>query len=146
MFKKFKKAALLLPVPFLLTGCFNIPVTCDTNQRTTYAPIEIRNQQPGYVEPYVEYYPCNQQVTCQRYVSRWVDGSLEWRDKGKYDNPDEGWRTWYGDPKKSEDSETPYRVTEESDKVICDNRDNFKHRNGEHVRHNVKTTIYTPKN
>lgn len=97
----FKKATTLLPIPLLLTGCINIPVTCDTNQRTTYAPVEVRNRQPGYVE----YYPCNQQVTCQRYTQRWVDGYLEWRDKGKYDNPNDGWQVWYGDPKRADDSE-----------------------------------------
>jgi hypothetical protein len=144
-----KKATTLLPIPFLLAGCFNIPVTCDTNQRTTYAPVEIRNQTASYLQPYEEYYTCylpnNTVSICQRNLTRWVEGSLEWRDKDKYSNPDEGWQVWHGDPKKSDDgTSAPYRVTVEADRVICDNRDSYKDRNGEIIEHRVKTTIYVP--
>lgn len=69
---------------------------------------------------------------------------MEWRDKDKYSNPDEGWQVWYGDPKRADDSETPYRVTVEADRVICDNRDNYKDRNGEIIERRVKTTIHVP--
>lgn len=141
-----KKLAALTVLPMLLlTGC-NAPNLCEVNINETRVNVEVRNVSSSYTAYRTEYYTCydynNKPSTCTRQDPYQVDGGLDWREAGKYDNPDEGWTHWVGDAKRVDNLDQPYKLDVESDDMICDGRENHKARDGEIVAHNSYSKFY----
>jgi hypothetical protein len=63
-----------------------------------------------------------------------MPGDFEWREQGKYDNPDEGWTKEDGDPKET-DTGYSYNKVSDWDQVVCDGRNEHQEHNGETVKH-----------
>lgn len=131
----------------LLTGC-NAPNTCDTNHSFQETRIEIRNYHAGYYYDVHEMRPClnpdNTMNMCPYDSTEWMPGDFEWREQGKHDNPDEGWKKENSDPKDT-DTGYSYKKTSDWDQVVCDGRDGHRERNGEVTGHTHLEEFYIQK-
>lgn len=138
-----KKLSALAALPvLLLTGC-DSPNICEVNINETRVNVEVRNVSSSYTWYSTEYYTCpDGKGVCSRQDPHWEDGGLDWREAGKYDNPDEGWTHWTGDAKRVDNLDQPYKLDVESDDMICDGRENHKARDGEIVAHNTYSKFY----
>lgn len=135
----YKRSALALTALslFALTGCM-APNTCDTNHSFQETRIEVRNYHAGYYYDVHEMRPClnadNTMNMCPYDSTEWMPGDFEWREQGKYDNPDEGWTKEDGDPKET-DTGYSYNKVSDWDQVVCDGRNEHQEHNGETVKH-----------
>ena len=96
----------------ILTGC-TAPNTCDTNHTSQETRIETRNYEAGH---------------------------FEWREQGKYNNPNEGWVTENNDPKETNTGYS-YKKTMGWDKITC----NSEQDNGKIVEHAHLDEFYIQK-
>lgn len=131
----------------LLTGC-GAPNMCDTNHSFQETRIEVRNYQAGHYQQNYGMRPClnadGSMNMCPYYDTIWVQGHFEWREQGKYDNPDEGWVQENEDLKES-DTGYSYKKTSDWDQIVCDGRDEHSSRNGEVTGHTHLEEFYIQK-
>lgn len=128
----------------LLTGCGS-PNTCDTNHSFQETRIEVRNYQAGHYQQNYGMRPClnadGSMNMCPYDDTIWVQGHFEWREQGKYDNPNEGWVQENEDLKES-DTGYSYKKTSDWDQVVCDGRDEHHNRNGDVTGHTHLEEFY----
>lgn len=131
----------------LLTGC-GAPNMCDTNHSFQETRIEVRNYQAGHYQQNYGMRPClnadGSMNMCPYDDTIWVQGHFEWREQGKYDNPDEGWVQENEDLKES-DTGYSYKKTSDWDQIVCDGRDEHSSRNGEVTGHTHLEEFYIQK-
>lgn len=131
----------------LLTGC-GAPNTCDTNHSFQETRIEVRNYQAGHYQQNYGMRPClnadGSMNMCPYDDTIWVQGHFEWREQGKYGNPDEGWVQENEDLKES-DTGYSYKKTSDWDQSVCDGRDEHSSRNGEVTGHTHLEELYIQK-
>lgn len=131
----------------LLTGC-GAPNMCDTNHTFQETRIEVRNYQAGHYQQNYGMRPClnadGSMNMCPYDDTIWVKGHFEWREQGKYDNPDEGWVQENEDLKES-DTGYSYKKTSDWDQIVCDGRDEHSSRNGEVTGHTHLEEFYIQK-
>lgn len=131
----------------LLTGC-GAPNMCDTNHSFQETRIEVRNYQAGHYQQNYDMRPClnadGSMNMCPYDDTIWVQGHFEWREQGKYDNPDEGWVQENEDLKES-DTGYSYKKTSDWDQIVCDGRDEHSSRNGEVTGHTHLEEFYIQK-
>lgn len=131
----------------LLTGC-GAPNTCDTNHSFQETRIEVRNYQAGHYQQNYGMRPCltpdGSMNMCPYDDTIWVQGHFEWREQGKYSNPDEGWVQENEDLKES-DTGYSYKKTSDWDQIVCDGRDEHSSRNGEVTGHTHLEEFYIQK-
>lgn len=131
----------------LLTGC-GAPNMCDTNHSFQETRIEVRNYQAGHYQQNYGMRPClntdGSMNMCPYDDTIWVQGHFEWREQGKYGNPDEGWVQENEDLKES-DTGYSYKKTSDWDQVVCDGRDEHHNRNGEVMGHTHLEEFYIQK-
>ena len=131
----------------LLTGC-GAPNTCDTNHSFQETRIEVRNYQAGHYQQNYGMRPClnpdGSMNMCPYDDTIWVQGHFEWREQGKYSNPDEGWVQENEDLKES-DTGYSYKKTSDWDQIVCDGRDENSSRNGEVTGHTHLEEFYIQK-
>lgn len=131
----------------LLTGC-GAPNMCDTNHSFQETRIEVRNYQTGHYQQNYGMRPClnadGSMNMCPYDDTIWVQGHFEWREQGKYGNPDEGWVQENEDLKES-DTGYSYKKTSDWDQSVCDGRDEHSSRNGEVTGHTHLEEFYIQK-
>ena len=131
----------------LLTGC-GAPNMCDTNHTFQETRTEVRNYQAGHYQQNYGMRPClnadGSMNMCPYDDTIWVQGHFEWREQGKYDNPDEGWVQENEDLKES-DTGYSYKKTSDWDQIVCDGRDEHSSRNGEVTGHTHLEEFYIQK-
>ena len=131
----------------LLTGC-GAPNMCDTNHSFQETRIEVRNYQAGHYQQNYGMRPClnadGSMNMCPYDDTIWVQGHFEWREQGKYDNPDEGCVQENEDLKES-DTGYSYKKTSDWDQIVCDGRDEHSSRNGEVTGHTHLEEFYIQK-
>lgn len=131
----------------LLTGC-GAPNMCDTNHSFQETRIEVRNYQAGHYQQNYGMRPClnadGSMNMCPYDDTIWVQGHFEWREQGKYSNPDEGWVQENEDLKES-DTGYSYKKTSDWDQIVCDGRDEHSSRNGEVTGHTHLEEFYIQK-
>lgn len=131
----------------LLTGC-GAPNMCDTNHTFQETRIEVRNYQAGHYQQNYGMRPClnadGSMNMCPYDDTIWAQGHFEWREQGKYDNPDEGWVQENEDLKES-DTGYSYKKTSDWDQIVCDGRDEHSSRNGEVTGHTHLEEFYIQK-
>lgn len=131
----------------LLTGC-GAPNRCDTSHSFQDTRIEVRNYQAGHYQQNYGMRPClnpdGSMNMCPYDDTIWVQGHFEWREQGKYDDPDEGWVQENEDLKES-DTGYSYKKTSDWDQIVCDGRDEHSSRNGEVTGHTHLEEFYIQK-
>ena len=143
MFNRRHTTLVALATVTLLTGCAT-PTTCDTNHSFQETRIEIRNYETGYFQGDYGMRPClnpdGSMNMCPYDDTIWVQGHFEWREQGKYDNPNEGWVTENNDPKETNTGYS-YKKTMGWDKITCNNEQD----NGKIVEHAHRDEFYIQK-